>query len=324
MGEIRTVKISQIRENPIALRAVNREHEGYLGLVDSMRVQGFFGAITGREKSDPDSGESYIELLDGLHRFSAAMDAGLTEVNVDIKSLDDAEALELQIMANVHKVETRPVEYSNQLRRLLNAHPLMTEIELANKLGKSPSWISARLGLNKFEGKVAELINEGKIPLSNAYPLSKLPPEEVGNFVDRAMTESPEKFIPACQARIKEIREANRKGKDAAPAVFVPAQYAQKLSDLKSELETCKIGQALMSELGISEPTEVWRLAIQWVLHADAKSVEVQQAEDDTRRAAKKAAAEKRKAERKAKTLDKKKAAYEEAEKAAVAVSDGE
>ena len=39
--------------------------------------------------------------------------------------------LEAQILANIHKIETKPMEYSAQLKRILSRNPLMTEAELA-------------------------------------------------------------------------------------------------------------------------------------------------------------------------------------------------
>ena len=48
MGELKTIPISTIRENPVALRTVNRDTEEYQGLVDSISQKGFLGAITVR------------------------------------------------------------------------------------------------------------------------------------------------------------------------------------------------------------------------------------------------------------------------------------
>jgi ParB family chromosome partitioning protein len=197
MGDLRNVPLSSIRENPVALRTVNRTSEEYLGLVQSIRQKGFFGAITVRCKTDPETGQEYFELVDGLHRFSASKDAGLTDISVDVTKLNDDAVLEAQLMANIHKVETRPVEYSQQLRRILARNPLMTEAELADRLGKSAAWIGQRLGLTRItNSEIQRLVNEGKIPLSNAYAMAKLPSEEMAQFVDRAMTEGADKFFP--------------------------------------------------------------------------------------------------------------------------------
>lgn len=317
---LQDIPISEIKENPAALRAVNRQSESYLGLVDSIKQTGVLNAISVRQKTDAETGESYYELVDGLHRFSASKDAGLEVIPATVLSLDDAQVLEAQVMANVHKVETRPAEYSRQLRRILTMNPLMTEAELAQKLSKSPSWISDRLGLNKIvDENIADLINKSKINLSNAYALAKLPPEEQADFVDRAMTLSPDEFVPAVHARVKEIRDAKRSGADAGAAEFVPVAHLQKLKDIKDELDSGAICKALGAK-----DVKSFNLAIAWVLHLDPKSVEAQKAKDEERKAAREEAKKKKaaeKAEKKAQDLKEKgKEAADEAEKAKAAL----
>jgi ParB/RepB/Spo0J family partition protein len=323
MGDLRQIALVDIRENPVALRAVNRQDENYLGLVESIKTKGFMGAITVRAKTDPETKASFYELVDGLHRFCAAKDAGLNAINVDVVSLEDDAVLEAQLMANVHKIETRPVEYSKQLLRILSRNPLMTEVELANRLGKSAQWIRERLGLTKISNKdIAELVNEGKIGLANAYALAKLPPDEMADFVDRAMTLAPDEFIPAANSRLKELREAKRQGKDADQAVFQPVAFMQKMKDVKDELDKGIVATALCQ--GLSTPAEGFKTAIQWMLHLDSRSVEVQKGKEDARRKQREEAKQKRLVETADKKAERAKKAAEEAEKAKAALVGGQ
>jgi len=320
MGELKKIAIVDIRENPVALRAVNRQDEGYLGLVESIKSKGFFGAITVRAKQDAETKANYFELVDGLHRFCAAKDAGLNEINADVVSLDDDQTLEAQIMANIHKIETRPVEYSRQLLRILSRNPLMTEIELAQKLGKSAQWIRERLGLIKISNNdIAELVNEGKIKLANAYALAKLPPEEMADFVDRALTLPPDEFVPAANARLKELRDAKRKGTDASSAVFQPVAFMQKMKDVKDEMDKGAIAKSLC--VGVANVEEGFAMAVKWMLHLDPRSVEVQRAKDEARRKQRAEAQNKRLLESADKKVEKAKKAAEEAEKAKAALA---
>lgn len=319
MGKLTTVALADIRENPVALRAVNREDERYMGLVESIRTKGFFGAITVRQKHDEESGQDYYELVDGLHRFSASKDAGLSEINVDIVDLNDDETLEAQIMTNIHRIETRPVEYSKQLLRILGRNPLMSEAELAQKLGKSSQWISERLGLTKIDNEdIQSLVNEGKIKLANAYALAKLPPEEQVDFVDRAMTLPPDEFVPAANTRMKEIREAKRKGQEAGDAEFHPVAFMQKMKDFKDEKDSGEISKILCE--GLNTPEEGFARAIEWALHLDPKSVEAQVAKDDQRKAEKAEAQKKRDLEKAKKKAEKLEVAQKEAAEAQAAL----
>lgn len=122
-----SVKLSDIRDNPIALRGVDKQGEKYGGLVDSIREKGFMGCITVREKKDPVTGATYYEIVDGLHRTTASRDAGLSEIPAQVLDINEADTLEAQFMMNFHKVETRPVEYSKQMHRMLMQNPAWTE-----------------------------------------------------------------------------------------------------------------------------------------------------------------------------------------------------
>jgi len=297
MGELTTLPISAIRENPVALRSVNAESEQFLGLVDSIKQKGFLGAITVRKKVDPETNKAYYELVDGLHRFAASKEAGLDRINVDVVNLDDDQTLEAQIMANIHKVETRPIEYAKQLRRIMARNPMMIASELATKLGKSSAWLSQRLGLNKIENvDIQNLIDSGKIALANAYVLAKLPAEEQAEFMDRAMTVDPKEFVPLVNKRAKEIREAARKGRDAADAVFAPVAYLQKLAAIKTEQVDGKVAKALCSGLKTAE--EGFKRGVEWILHLDPQSVKAQEAKSQAQKQERKDAANRRATEK--------------------------
>lgn len=281
---LKTIPLSMIRENPVALRSVNRTSEQFIGLVDSVRRNGVLNAIVVREIIDPESKQQLYGLVDGLHRFSAASDAGLTEIPAQVCLFDDAETLEAQVLANVHKVETKPVEYSKQLMRILAQNPTRTVTELANRLSKSGSWLGERLGLTKLVSEIQSLVDEGKVNLSNAYALAKLPADEQTNFVDRAITMSPQEFVPTVHARVKEIRDLKRQGRDAAPAGFTPVPHVRKIGELKDELTSKSVAHVLPKELGITSVTEAFHLGVQWSLHMDPASIEVARQKDQQRK----------------------------------------
>ncbi len=167
-SDLTYVQVSQIRENPVALRQVNRNTEAYIELVDSIRREGVLNPIVVRPMRDPQTGNEFYGLIDGLHRFTATCDAGLDTIPAHIKSMEDAQVLVAQIIGNIHRIETRPVEYSKQLQKILIQDPLLTAASLADQLGKSTTWIADRLGLLKLDEKIGKLVDEGKINLSNA------------------------------------------------------------------------------------------------------------------------------------------------------------
>lgn len=308
MSKLLEVEISQVVGNEVALRTVKKETEEYKGLVDSIRTRGFIGAISVREVKLPDGKLAY-EIIDGMHRFNAARDAGCQTIKVDVQNLGQEEILEAQIVMNIHKVETKPVEYSKQLIRLMSLNPLLTEAALASKLGKSGTWVKERLNLaNGIKNeKIIALVDEGKITLANAYALAKLPEDVQPEYVDRALTLSPAEFMPLAAERNKQIKEERRKGRTGEEVKFSPVAFMQSLKDVKEEAEKGKIAKAIVTELKVVDPVVAFQMGVKWCLHLDPKSVDAQKAkfdemqkqteENKKRRSAERAAEKAKKAE---------------------------
>lgn len=275
-----TIKISDVRENLVALRTVDRESEAYLGLRDSIAARGMLNPVNVRTREETVDGKviKYYELIDGLHRYSAAIDVGLETLDVKFLDLDDVAVLEAQIMANVHRIDTKPVEYTRQMTRIFTSNPTMTVADMSVKLCKSPSWVSQRLGLLKLTDSIAELVDDGKITISNAIVLSKLPHEEQVKFVDGAISEAAEEFAPKVLARAKELRDAAAQGRTPGEIKFAPVARQPKLSVLKAELENPTVGPALVAQNKVKDAVLGFALGVAWACSLDPASVEVQRA----------------------------------------------
>jgi ParB/RepB/Spo0J family partition protein len=312
MAELKNVAIGLVQENPEAIRVVNRQSESFLGIVDSIRSKGFLGTVTVRPVSI--EGVTNYIVVDGMHRFLAAKDAGLTEIPCNIASLSEAEAIEYSIMGNVHRVDTKPSEYRVGILKLLQMNPMMTESELAAKLDKSTAWVANTLRLNKIDNaEIIALVDSGEIGLSNAYALAKLPADEQVNFLTDAQTMAPDEFIPRVAERVNEIKDAKRKGLDPNAAAFIPAEYMQKMSEIRAQRDSGDVGRALIAETGVTTAQQGFDLALQWVLHADVFSVHEQKAKWDAKEAIKAEKAAKLKAEKAAKAKQKAQEALDKA-----------
>jgi ParB/RepB/Spo0J family partition protein len=277
------IPLSAIRENPVALRSVNRQTAEYKEFADSIRINGVLNPIVVREIESPDGTQLY-GIIEGLHRYTGSLDAGHTDIPAQVINMADAQVLEAQVIGNIHKIETKPVEYSKQLQRMLASNPLLTMSQLAGKLNKSDAWLSERLGILKLTKDIAALVDEGKINLSNAYALAKLPEDEQQAFVDRAMSMSPAEFTPTVLARKRELDQAKRQGRDAGAGEFTPVAHLQKLSDLKAEMTNQSVGPALCKLVGATTPEDGFAIAVKWVLHLDPNSVAVAKEKDDVRK----------------------------------------
>ena len=313
--ELKVIPIGEIAQNPVALRNVDRQSQDFILLMDDIKHNGILKPILVRPSKE--GSELPYELIDGLQRFTASLEGGLTEIPAQVMSMDDAKALQIQMSANIHNIKTKPVEYAKQIQRILATNPTMTISQISTDLSTPSSFISERLGLLKLSKEIGELVDNNKINLSNAFALAKLPPEEQVNYVQAAMSDKPAAFVPTVQARVKEIREALRAGRTAGIAAFEAQPAMRKRSELVPLLEDGALIVALVKESGVKTPIDAANLILKWVLQMDDASVTAKKAKFDQRAAQLDAEKAKRKAER-----DKKKA--EESAKAAANVAAAE
>lgn len=275
---VEIIPLHNIKPSDVALRTVDKQSEEYLKLVDSIKEKGILNPVL-----VSDLGDGIYGLIDGLHRFNGARDAGLHKIPALIKSLEDTALMEAQIITNLHKVETKPMEYTKQLFRLLSADPMLTKADLAEKLSVTTKWLEDRLSLSNLKKEIQELVNEGRIKLANAYSLAKLPEDEQAEYVDRAMTDPPTQFIPLVSQRIKEIKDANKKGKSASPSEFTPIARLQSRSVLETELTNPTNIDSVIS--GCKTPQDAYLATLRWVLNLHPAGVEEQRARYEQRKA---------------------------------------
>jgi ParB/RepB/Spo0J family partition protein len=220
------IPVALIRENAEALRvAVDKQNPDYLELVDSVRKRGIMNPILVREIKDPNGGGKLYGLIDGLHRFNAAMDAGLEVIPAQIGSLEEGDLLEAQILANVHRIETKAAQYSKALVKILGSNPTLTISELAGRLSRSPKWLTERLGLVKLDTEIQKLVDSNELGLTNAYALAKLPVEKQKELLQQAIAKSPAEFVAQADNVRREVNKAKREGRPAV-AVFEPDRAA--------------------------------------------------------------------------------------------------
>lgn len=281
------IPVSRIRKSDVALRGVQRQNEKYQLLLDSVKKRGVLNSILVREQKDPETNTVFYGLVDGLQRFTAATDAGLETIPANIVEMDDAEVLETQLITNLNRIETRPADVSKHLLRILSRNPFMTKSQLAERVSQSLTWVEQRLGLSDLTDKIKELVNDSKIHLTNAYALSKIDPKEQEEHLEAAMTETPKTFVPRMKQRAKDIKDAQKSGRDPAAAEFTPVQFMQKVGDVKKEFEqNYPIGHAFIEAYGLeASALEGWKLAILWSLHYDKASQDEQKRDYDRKKA---------------------------------------
>ena len=259
------LKLSQIHEPHQALRGPQRHDTGYVDLTESVRERGVLLPVIVR----PD-GDVYI-LIDGMQRLAASKEVGWETIPARVLAVSETEALEIQIILNLHRVETTPVQYAAQVKRLISLTPGLTVPKLSRRLNKSPTWVYHLLDLLDLDPKVVRLVEEGKIVVANAQALAKLPKKIQVEYLPLALDQQPQQFIPKMTAVARQCKEGFRESR--GPKEYIHVDRFQRMSAVRSEIEKSEARAALFAEGGRPTPERAWQLALEWVLHRDPISV---------------------------------------------------
>lgn len=137
-------------------------------LADSIAQHGVLQPLLVR----PMIGGGY-QLVAGERRWRASRIAGLTQVPVVIKELNDTEAAVISLIENLQREDLNPVEEAFGFASLMKDFNL-TQEEAAQKVGKSRPAVANALRLLKLPEAVLNMIREDKLSAGHARALAAL------------------------------------------------------------------------------------------------------------------------------------------------------
>lgn len=140
----------------------NFDQEKLQELADSISAQGVVQPIVVR----PVDSERY-EIIAGERRWRAAQLAGLAEIPVVIRDVDDQAAMAMALIENIQRDDLNPLEEADALQRLINEFGL-THQQIAQAVGKSRTAVSNLLRLLELEPEVKELVDNGQLEMGHA------------------------------------------------------------------------------------------------------------------------------------------------------------
>lgn len=135
-------------------------------LTSSIREKGVMQPLLVRPTNDPNQ----FEIIAGERRWRASQRAGLNDVPVIIRDVDDKEALELAIIENVQRVDLNPLEEAMGYGQLIEQFEY-TQNDLAQVIGKSRSHVANTLRLLKLPDDVRGMLARGDLTAGHARTL---------------------------------------------------------------------------------------------------------------------------------------------------------
>ncbi|MDO8067791.1 ParB/RepB/Spo0J family partition protein [Janthinobacterium sp. SUN206] len=149
-----------------------RMDEGALNeLAASIKAQGLMQPILVRPiGQDTLSGIIKYEIIAGERRFRASQLAGLTEVPVLVRDVDDLAAAAMALIENIQREDLNPLEEAQGIHRLI-ADFSFTHEQAATALGRSRSAVSNLLRLMNLAAPVQTMLMAGDIDMGHARAL---------------------------------------------------------------------------------------------------------------------------------------------------------
>ena len=206
-----------------------RDDEEMEKMADSIREYGVLVPLLARPA--PEGG---YEIVSGHRRHHAAELAGIKEIPVIVREMDDDTAIIAMVDANLQRENILPSEkayaYKMKLEALKHqgARKDLTSVQIAPKLsteiigaeeGISKDTVKRFIRLTNLSPALLEKVDQKEISFNPAVELSYLKPEEQQNFIDvMEELDTPPSLSQA--QRLKKLSQENRCSKEAMEIIL--------------------------------------------------------------------------------------------------------
>ena len=173
------IPIDKIAENGNQPRK-NFNEEDILELAESIKLYGVLQPILVKKFEN----DSY-QIIAGERRWRASKLANLKFVPAIIKNTIDRQNVEISLIENIQREDLNPLEEANIYKILIDEQGYTQEI-LAEKIGKSRSYIANLVRLLKLPDKFKKLIFEDKLSAGHArLLLNNENPDELVKIIQK-------------------------------------------------------------------------------------------------------------------------------------------
>ncbi len=176
------------------------DEEAMASLADSIREHGIIQPIVVRPLL-----EGRYQIIAGERRWRASRMAGLKEVPIIIKDVDDKQTMEIALIENLQREDLNPIEEAKGYLMLMDDYKL-TQDEVSKRVGKSRSAVANAIRLLSLPEEVIEELEQGNLSGGQGRALLSLGDEEtIKNVALKAMSKG------MSVRELEKLGNANRK-----------------------------------------------------------------------------------------------------------------
>lgn len=143
-------------------------------LADSIKEKGILQPLLVRPSTQPGT----YQIIAGERRWRAAMLAGIQQVPVLVRALDDNEAMIAALIENIQREDLNPIELAKGMVALKDALGISQDM-LAEKLGKQRGTVSNIIRVLRLSPEGQEDLLNGRISVGHARVILGMPGGEI-------------------------------------------------------------------------------------------------------------------------------------------------
>ena len=165
------------------------------------------------------SGKDY-EIVAGERRYRAAQQAGLSEVPVVVKKLNDQETLEIAIIENLQRENLNAVDEAQAFKQLMDFG--LSQEAVGKAVGKSRSAVANTLRLLKLPDEALKALSENKISAGHARAILAQPDADKAWAFEQIVAKS----LNVREAEnLKREEKATKRGRSASDGRYTELEH---------------------------------------------------------------------------------------------------
>lgn len=218
--KIEEIELSLISPNPFQPRR-HFDEEKMEELAQSIQEHGVFQPIIIKTVKD-----GYM-IVAGERRFRAAKQLNLKTIPAIVRDYDQAKVAELSLVENLQRENLNPIEEAEAYQHIMRSMEL-THKQLADKIGKSRSYITNTLGLLNLPDEVQLMVFNNDISMGHARVLSKLDdPKRIKELAQRIINQN--LSVRQIEALASQEEKTNVQKREPKPNIYLA--YEKEIKD---------------------------------------------------------------------------------------------
>ena len=256
--KVQEIPLDEIRPNPYQPRKTF-DDSTLRELADSIMLNGVIQPVILRQSS-----VKGYEIIAGERRVRASRLAGKTTIPAIVREFDETAMIEVAILENLQREDLTPLEEAEGYQTLMNKLNL-TQVDVAQRLGKSRPYIANHLRLLNLPQDVKGMLQEGLISMGQARTLLGLNDESlISELAKRAAEEGiTVRHLELLVQQLNNLgdvdKKKNKKIKETKP-VYIKESEERLMDKFGTSVQISSKGEKGKIEIEYLSPADLTRI----------------------------------------------------------------